>query len=81
MTAKSTAWRASPRVPMKGRRDLVWIGQNGISHRLRTYERWADGIGRTGTTVCGKALDLAWQDLHKGDPTCMACVAAGVLTG
>jgi hypothetical protein len=59
----------------------VWTGRNGISHRLREYERWADGITRSGTTACGMGLNLTWQNLSKGDPDCMACVAAGMLTG
>lgn len=66
---------------MKGRRDLVWVGHDGVGHRLRTYERWKKSHIRSGTTMCGIGLDLTWQGLRKGDPGCMACVAAGVLTG
>jgi hypothetical protein len=51
---------------MKGRRDLVWVGHDGVSHRLRTYERWANGHVRCGTTMCGIGLDLTLQDLRKG---------------
>lgn len=66
---------------MRGRRDLVWIGHDGTGHRLREYERWADGITRSGTTMCGIGLNLTYHRLRKGDPGCMACVAAGMITG
>lgn len=63
---------------MKGRKDLAWIDRRGVAHGLREYERWADGLTRSGATWCELALDLTWQDLRKAPVTCMAClVAAG----
>lgn len=59
---------------MKGRKDLVWVNHGGVAHGLREYERWADGLTRSGTTWCGRVLDLTWQNLRKGAVTCMTCL-------
>lgn len=59
---------------MRGRKDLVWIDRRGVAHGLREYERWPDGLTRSGTTWCGCALNLTWQNLRKGVVTCMTCL-------
>lgn len=61
---------------MKGRKDLVWVDHGGVSHGLREYERWRDKITRSGTTWCGRALNLTWQELRRLPMTCMTCLVS-----
>jgi hypothetical protein len=63
---------------VRGRKDLVWIDHRGVAHGLREYEPRTLGRARSGTTWCGRALNLAVHDLRRAPATCMTClVAAG----
>lgn len=65
---------------MKGPKDLVWIDHRGVAHGLREYEprsrNWPGSIHRSGTTWCGRALNLSMQDLRRTPATCMTCLVA-----
>lgn len=61
---------------MKGRKDLVWVDHSGVAHGLREYEPRTRGRARSGTTWCGRALNLSMQDLRRLPATCMACLMA-----